>query len=123
MADVNATTILHEGLVKITNLRTVIGTKTYSMSDIRSVNLTKQAESQGPLLLAIPGILLVLWSVLDQTGQFAELFNIALFIIAKPTYAVQIGSASGVTNILRSTDLTFIQRIVDAMNNAIARRG
>jgi hypothetical protein len=85
-----------------------------------------------PLLLTIPGILFITWSHIDQTRQYIEFFNIgtiliivsiALVLIAKPTYAVQIGNLSGNSSILRSTDLTFIQRIVDAMNNAIARRG
>jgi hypothetical protein len=70
--------------------------------------------------------------MLDQTGQFAELFNIGIaiivasitfFILAKPTYAVQIRSASGESNILRSTDQSYVQRIVGAMNQAIAGRG
>lgn len=132
MSNGSETTILQEGLVKITNLRTVIGTITYSMSDIKSVNLTKQAKSWRPLLLAIGGILLVLWSILDQTGYYTEFFNIgilliivgiALFIAAKPTYAIQIGSAAGKTSILSSTNMSFIQKIVNAMNSAIARRG
>jgi len=132
MADVNEITILQEGFGKITNLRMVIGTMPYSMSDITSVNLTKHAKSNRPFLLVIGGILLTLWGVIDETGQFAEFFNIgillvvvgmALAISAKPSYTVQIESVSGESNILRSTDLTFIQRIVDAMNNAIALRG
>jgi hypothetical protein len=132
MANLNETTILQEGPVKITNLRTVIGTITYPMSQIKSVNVTKRARSMKPLLLTIPGILFIIWSHIDQTGQYIEFFNIgtiliivsiALVLIAKPTYAVQIGNLSGNSSILRSTDLTFIQRIVDAMNNAIARRG
>jgi hypothetical protein len=132
MSNVSETTILQEGLVKITNLRMVIGTITYSMSDIKTVNLTKQAKSRRPFLLALGGILFVLWSILDQTGYYSEFFNIgmlliivgiALFIVAKPTYAVQIGSVAGKTSILSSTDISFIQKIVNAMNSAIARRG
>jgi hypothetical protein len=46
-----------------------------------------------------------------------------LLITTKPTYAVQIGNAAGDHSILRSTDPIFIQRIVDAMNRALARQG
>ena len=41
----------------------------------------------------------------------------------KPTYTVQIGSASGESNILESQDVDHITRIVKAMNDAIVRRG
>ena len=83
-----------------------------------------------PLLLAIPGIVLLSWSLIDQTGQFIGfcyvgieliVISMALVMIAKPTYAVQIGGASGDNSILRSTDIAFVQRVVDAMNRALAR--
>ena len=132
MADLNETTILQEGPVKITNRRTVIGTITYQMSQINSVHVTRRARNVRPLLGIIPGIFFITWSLLDQTAQFMEFFNIGMaFIvvsvilvwIAKPTYAVQIGNSSGHNSILRSTDPSFIQRIVDAMNVAIVRQG
>jgi Family of unknown function (DUF6232) len=125
------TTILQEGPVKVTNRRTIVGTITYSMSDIKAVHVTSQAKNKKPLLWVIPGILLIAWSLIDQTAQFMEFFNIGIFLtavsivlvlIAKPTYAVRIGSAAGAHSILRSTDLGFIQRIADAMNRALARR-
>lgn len=81
-----------------------------------------------PLLLAIPGIVFIAWSLIDQTDQFFGFFiigieliiiGIVLVLIAKPTYAVHIERVSGDHSILRSTDLTFIQRIVDAMSHAI----
>jgi hypothetical protein len=131
MAGSKETTILQDGFVKITNLRTLIGTVSYSMSDIRSVSLTKRPKNYKPLGLVIPGLLLISWSVIDQTGQFIEFFNvgivlivvsIALVLTAKPTYAVQIRRISGHHSILRSTDLTFIQRIVDAMSHVIKHR-
>lgn len=132
MADLNETTLLQEGPVKVTNRRTIIGTITYAMSDIKAVHVTSRAKNKKPLLWTIPGILLMAWSLIDQTAQFMEFFNIGIFLtavsialvlIAKRTYAVQIGSTAGDHSILRSTDLSFIQRIVDAMNNAITRKG
>jgi Family of unknown function (DUF6232) len=131
MNEVKETTILQEGLVKVTNLRTIIGTQTFPISDIASVNLTKQAKSYRSLLVVFVGILLIAWAVIDETTQFREFFNIGiflavigivLFMVARPTYAVQIGSASGETTILSSTDKSFIQKIVMAMNNAIGYR-
>jgi hypothetical protein len=132
MAALDETTILQEGPVKITNRRTIIGTITYQMSQIKSAHVTRQARNVRPLLGIIPGIFFITWSLLDQTAQFMEFFNIGMaFIvvsvilvwIAKPTYAVQIGNSSGNDSILRSTDPSFIQRIVDAMNVAMVRKG
>lgn len=132
MAALDETTILQEGPVKITNRRTIIGTITYQMSQIKSAHVTKQGRDVRPLLGIIPGIFFITWSLLDQTAQFMEFFNIGMaFIvvsvilvwIAKPTYAVQIGNSSGHNSILRSTDPSFIQRLVDAMNVAIVRKG
>jgi hypothetical protein len=129
MTELSEITILQEGLVKVTNQRTVIGTISYSISDIKAVRVTSRSKDIKPLWLTIPGILLIAWSLIDQTAQFMELFNIgialiatgvAVVLIAKPTYAIQIGSAAGEHSILRSRDPNFIQRIVDAMNHAIA---
>lgn len=125
------TTILQEGLVRITNRRTLIGTQTYSMSDIKSVTVTRRGKSVRPLRLVLVGILLLLWSIIDQTGYYSEFFNWGIFLsviglvlvaIAKPSYVIQIRNSSGVNDILGSTDLSLIQRIVEAMNKGIAGR-
>ena len=123
------TTILQEGLVKITNRRMLVGTMTYWMSDIRSVRVTRQERSNRPVWLIIIGLFFLLWSVIDQTGYYAEFFNIgtllvivglALILLAKPTFAIQIEGSSGETSILRSTNQDYIRRIAGAMNKAIA---
>lgn len=132
MNDRNETTILQDGFVKITDRRTLIGTISYSNAEIRSVKLTRRARSKRPLWLVAGGILLVLWSVIDQTGYYREFFNwgvaliavgLTIVLITKPTYGVQIGSASGQDDILRSADRAFIERVVKALNHAIAGRG
>ena len=56
-------------------------------------------------------------------GMAFIVVSLILVWIAKPTYAVQIGNSSGNDSILRSTDPSFIQRIVDAMNVAMVRKG
>ena len=131
MNEPRETTILQEGLVKVTNLRTLIGTQTYSISEIKSVRVTKQARSYQPLWLVILGILLILWAYFDATRGFVAFFAIGILLIvaamaiflAKPSYAVQIGISIGQLNILRSSNLSFIQKIATAINNAIAQRG
>ena len=131
MADVSETTILQEGPVKITNLRMLIGTETYKLSNITSAKFTTQPKSKRPFLFVIVGVLLVLWSVFEDTGYFGEFYNIGLiliiasavfFLLSKTVYTVQIEGVSGERNILNFTDLSFVKRIVDAMNMAIARK-
>jgi uncharacterized protein DUF6232 len=130
MNEPRETTILQEGLVKVTNLRTLIGTQTYSISAITSVKLTKQAKSYRPFWLIIVGLLLILWANIDETRQFVEFFGIGILLVAagialfmaKPSYAVQIGSSTGELNILSSSDLSFLQKIVTAINSAITQR-
>ena len=130
MNEVKERTILQEGLVKVTNLRTLIGTQTYSISQIKSVRVTKQARSYRPLWLAILGILLILWAYFDETRGFVAFFAIGTLLIvaamaiflAKPSYAVQIGISIGELNILRSSNLSFIQKIVNAIDSAITQR-
>jgi hypothetical protein len=125
------TTILQEGLVRITNRRTLVGTMTYWMSDIRSVSVTRQERSNRPVWLIIIGLFFLLWSVIDQTGYYIEFFNIgtvlvivglALILLAKPTFALQIKGPYGERSILRSTNRDYIQRIAGAMNKVIADR-
>ena len=128
----NEMTILQEGLVRITNRRTLIGTQTYSMPDIKSVTIARRAKSTRPIWLLLPGVLLLLWSIIDQTGYYREFFNwgivlsilsLTLLVVAKPSYVIRIRSNAGFRDILGSTDHSYIERIVAAMNQAIAGSG
>ena len=124
----NEMTILQEGLVRITNRRTLIGTQSYSMSDINSVTIARRAKNTRPIWLLLPGVLLLLWSIIDQTGYYREFFNwgivlsilsLTLLVMAKPSYVIRIGSSTGFRDILGSTDRSYIERIVAAMNEGI----
>lgn len=131
MTDTGETTILEEGNVKITNLRVIIGTKTYSMSNIASVSMGKN-DSKGILpFIVIAGILSALIGLIDLKENMQCLTLGMLMVIgggigianSKTKYIVRIGSASGESNILESHDKATIKRVVNAMNEAIVRRG
>jgi len=131
MIELRETTILQEGPVKITNLRMLIGTETYKLSNITSAKFATQRKSKRPFLFLIVGVLLVLWSVFEETGSFSEFYNIGMtliiasvvfFLLSKPVYTVQIEGASGERNILNFTDLSFVKRIVDAVNSVVVRK-
>jgi hypothetical protein len=61
--------------------------------------------------------------VIGLLGIIGIVGGITLMVRAKPTYVVRIGSASGEANALASKDRDHIQKIVDAMNEAIIKRG
>lgn len=131
MIELRETTILQEGPVKITNLRMLIGTETYKLSNISSAKFATQRKSKRPFLFVIVGVLLVLWSVFEETGYFSEFYNIGMtliiasvvfFLLSKPVYTVQIEGASGERNILNFTDLSFVKRIVYAVNSVVVRK-
>jgi len=134
--------ILEERDVRITNLRAILGNKTYAMSNITSVSLNKRTPSRLPVTFLLMGaglLALFLFSFIQLLGGedtnaipvlVLLLFGggfLALGILMrwaiKPTYVVRIGSASGESDVLTSTDRDLTERIIGAMNQAIVMRG
>ncbi|MBK9007154.1 MAG: hypothetical protein IPM31_09195 [Anaerolineae bacterium] len=130
MTETGEITIFEDDKVKITNLRAIIGTKTYAISNVTSVSKSQKAASNIPFLLVIVGAFFIFLGIVG-IREFWGFLIIGLIIAilgiravnTKPAYIVKIGSASGETNILVSEDGAYIKRIVDAMNDAIVRRG
>jgi hypothetical protein len=134
MSEKEETTILEEGDVKVTNLRVIIGSKTYAMSNIASVSLTtKESISLFTIEIILFGYFVLLYFVIgvvaDSTGgliccsiAITIPLVIVLFHIIKKTrtsYVVTIISGSSVSNIYESQDEAFIKRIVAAMNYVV----
>ena len=124
----NETTILQEGNVKVTDRRLLIGTETYGISNIRSVELTRQRKDKRPLLWIAVGILLALWGTVPE-GPSVEFFNIGIvlvvvaglvFLLVKPPYTIQIETPSSKFGVLNIADISLTKRIVNALNQAIA---
>lgn len=119
--------------VKVTSARAVLGDKTFAMSNITSVSMSEiPAKSGGLLFIVVIGLVILLCGFTQQdearwvaVGLGAVLVVIGLVLSnrVKPTYAVRIGSASGESNALEAEDKARIQKIVDAMNEAIVKRG
>lgn len=123
-------TIFKEGSVKITNLRAIIGSKTYAMSNITSVSLSGIEPSNGGAFASLLfGGLAGLASVAAQNWWLCAFFLLiaafggVVIYQSAPTYAVIIASASGETNALASKEEHRIRCIVEAINTAIVRRG
>jgi hypothetical protein len=121
MNDAGEIIILEEGNVKITNRKAIVGMKSYPISDIVSVGITRDATMVGCLIVAliIGGLLLVLFSY--RAAAFIFLGAAAVVaLLAQPNYIVQIRSMSGSADVLHSIDRDYLTRIVDAINRALA---
>jgi len=125
--------ILKEGNVKITNLRAMIGPKTYAMSNIDSVRMhVKEPKLFVPvffMLMAAICSALVAVSNLDDLSHFLEigLFigggGFIFFLLSTRTkYSVRVRSSAGELNIMEANDKDSVERIVSAMNEAISLR-
>jgi hypothetical protein len=125
-------TILESGKIKITNLRAVFAEKTYSVSNITSVE-TKQINPSGclPFGLVVASIIFFMLGVTDlkENWQFIlfALLSFGLFIVlyrgSKPSWAVSLTTASGEVKAYESPKQDEIKKIVDALNNAIVQKG
>ena len=115
--------------VTITNLRAIIEDTTYSISNVTSVQLkrTKPKSNIFQWLLVIAGVALVGYGVsgIDSLFMVGGLIvgGVGILFRNKATYTVQIGSSSGVNEILESKKKKKIKQIVDAINEAIIRKG
>jgi hypothetical protein len=120
---------LQEGDVSVSNARATLGGKTYAMANITSVAMAVTPASRKlGIIIAIVGFLIFLAGASNSTG--GALFGIlvlaggtALAAMAKATYVVRLGSASGEADGLTSKDRAFIDRIVGALNKAMVARG
>ena len=129
MSEVN---YYQDGTVTITNARAVLGGKTYAMSNITSVAMgAKPANVQPGIVVALIGLAIAACSLsAGNSGAVGVIFGIlvlvggiALAVMAKASYIVRIGSASGETDGLVSNDTEYVQKIVNAVNEAIIKRG
>lgn len=124
----------NKGSVKVTKARAIIGSKTYAMSNVTSVSVTKESpKTTVPILLIIIGALGVLFGVMTGfkgeglgclgAGVVLALVGFALARNANAKYVIKLGSASGESDALSSYDETMVREIAAALNKAIVDRG
>jgi hypothetical protein len=133
MKDSEEVIILKEGNVKITNMRAIIGSKTYAMSNIYSVRMhVKEPKLFVPiffmLMTAVCSALVALSNLDDlshylEIGLYTGVGGLIFFLLSTKTkYSVRIRSSVDELNILEAGDRDFVERIVGAMNEAIYLR-
>ena len=130
------------GDVLVTNTRAEMDGRTFAMANITAVSMTPVPNRGAGCLvgLAIVGglfIMLMGFSVTNTTNNlfltnklFLILLGFAIFVGClfwqsrlKPTYVVNISSASGESKALQSKDKENIERIVAAITQTIIERG
>lgn len=116
------TVFLEESGVKVTNARFVVFGKTHALSGITSVSSYKISPSRkGPIVLILLGILSA--AMIKGYAIIFIALGIVWWIMQKNTYKVHMESASGSFDALDSKDEDFIDRVVNALNDAIIHRG
>ncbi len=137
MSGTEEITIFEQGNIRVTNLRVIIGAKTYALSNITSVEMgQKKTFSYGTIILVCVGLGLLLYAVVSLTdgdwqggvcgvllGALCAWAGFTSARSAKLIYTVRVGSASGESNILESREIGGLQPIVNAINEAIVRKG
>lgn len=133
MNQISETPIYEKADIKITNLRAVFGAKTYSISNITSVEAQRIDPSGcAPAFFILGGILLTaVGAMAAMDGSYGILiFGLCLLIPGyfisrqqKPSYAVSLTTASGEVKAYTSENQETIQEIVNALNEAIIRKG
>jgi hypothetical protein len=133
--NMSETTYYSDGEFQVTNARAVLRGKTYAMANITSVAVGAKEKSRWWIVLISLGVFLGLflvaqsfvnWSILLPVVGLPALglgIFLAVSLPRKYIYTVRIGSASGETDALASTNKEHIEKIVKAMNQAIIERG
>lgn len=126
------TTIHQDQAITITTTRIVVQNKTYPINNITSVGINKtEASNLAPLLFIIIGGFTILYSFTNITENFGKLFIGILMVAAgigitrtlKPTYNLTLSTAAGEVRAFESQDQAYIQKLNEAINQAIIQRG
>lgn len=113
--------------VRVTDKRLIVGNTMYAMANIASVStaLTKPSR-RVPLVFIAIGALVFLASGGDSTGLTYGAILLAVGILwwkaQKSVYHLRISSASGQSTAVSSSDRSYVERIVQAVNEAIIKR-
>jgi hypothetical protein len=120
----NETTFYQDASVTVTQSRYVTDSKTYTIRNISSVHVFEIVKSKKlPIALIILGCFLLLTADTRIFGAFLIALGVLLLFTIKNEFAVRISTNSGEANSLVSKDKTYIQNIVNALNEAIIHRG
>ena len=124
-------TILNGGTVRITNVRAIFGTKSYALSNITSASVKVYEPSLFiPIFLAINMGVCVALVALTNLREYAVYLEVALYLVIaalifflisrKTKYEVKISNPISELTVIQTYNGDFAQRVVTAVNEAIA---
>lgn len=110
--------------VTVTQSRYITNSKTYAMRNISSVHVFEIVKNHTfPVLLIIVGAIMLFTDGGKVIGGIIALIGVLVVIFNKNQYAVRISTNSGEANSIVSRDKVYIQKVVDALNDAIIHIG
>jgi Family of unknown function (DUF6232) len=120
----NEITFYQDVNVTVTQSRYITNSKTYAMRNISSVHIFEIIKNRTlPILIAIIGVLM-LFSESSRTLAFILIaIGILILVLTKNEFTVRISTNSGEVNSIVSKDKSYIQNVVNALNDAIVFRG
>lgn len=110
--------------VTVTPSRYITNSKTYAMRNISSVHPFEIVKSKTlPFILIAVGLLFALIEDARIIGFILLAVGFITLFLIENEFAVRISTNSGEVNSIVSKDKNYVQKIVDALNNAIIHRG
>lgn len=119
-------TFLNERGVTVTNARYVFTVgkqpQTVALSGITSVT-TQKVDVKWPIVILLAMLGMLAWSISIVIAFIFWATAGAIYMFMKAKHTVVTTSASGASKGYTSKDDIFVNRVVDALNNAIISRG
>lgn len=111
--------------VKVTNSRFILpGQKTFAMSGVTAVKTSQVNPNRaGPIVLLIIGASIGYTKGIDAISVALVVAGLAWFFIQKTIYTIVLTTSSGEQQALQDSDLSWISRVVAALNDSIIHRG
>lgn len=110
--------------VTVTQSRFVAYSKTYAMRNISSVSTHTIKKSRlFQILFIVIGVFCLMGESTRLVGVVAVALGILFLFLTKDEYSVRINSNSGEADGFVSKDRELVEKIVDAVNEAIVFRG
>lgn len=120
----NETTFYQDSLVTVTQSRYITQSKTYAMRNISSVHVFEIEKSKvNPILMILFGIPFLFSGNVFWIGLILIGLGILIVFNIKNEYTVRISTNAGEADSTISKDKEYIQKIVNALNDAMIHRG
>ncbi|WP_052338400.1 DUF6232 family protein [Luteimonas huabeiensis] len=111
--------------VSVSNARFIVHGQTYAMNGVTSVKqAVKHPSRLGPIVLGLIGLIAL---INGGGGIFLGIVLLAATVFwwvrQKPEWIVVLNSSSGETQALTSEDRSYINGVIEALNQSVIHRG